>query len=47
VTDAAAHWRVTPAARPSAGKATPYAGYELQGRARATLVGGDIRHEHG
>jgi dihydroorotase len=44
VFDPAAAWRVTPDALASAGKATPYAGYELQGRARFTLVGGDVRH---
>jgi dihydroorotase len=43
VFDPEAHWRVTPDALKSAGKNTPYAGYELQGRARFTLVGGDIR----
>jgi dihydroorotase len=34
---------VTAEALKSAGKNTPFAGYELQGRARYTLVGGDIR----
>jgi dihydroorotase len=36
-------WRVTPDALKSAGRITPFGGYELQGRARYTLVGGDIR----
>jgi dihydroorotase len=45
VFDPQAHWRVTPENLRSAGKCTPYAGYELQGRARYTLVGGDIRYE--
>ena len=45
VFDPEAHWRVTPENLRSAGKCTPYAGYELQGRARYTLVGGDIRYE--
>jgi dihydroorotase len=45
VFDPDAHWRVTPENLRSAGKCTPYAGYELQGRARFTLVGGDVRHE--
>jgi len=45
VFDPAEPWRVTAEALKSAGKSTPYAGYELQGRARWTLVGGDVRHE--
>jgi dihydroorotase len=45
VFDPSAHWRVTPESLRSAGKSTPYAGYELQGRARYTLVGGDVRFE--
>lgn len=45
VFDPIAHWRVTPETLRSAGKTTPYLGYELQGRARYTLVGGDLRHE--
>lgn len=45
VFDPAAHWRVTAETLQSAGKTTPYLGYELQGRARFTLVGGDLRHE--
>jgi dihydroorotase len=36
-------WRVTPDALKSAGKNTPYAGLELQGRVRYTFVGGDLR----
>ena len=43
VFDPEAHWRVTPDVLKSAGKNTPFAGYEVQGRARYTLVGGDIR----
>jgi len=43
VFDPKAHWRVTPGALRSAGKTTPFSGYELEGRARYTLVGGDIR----
>jgi dihydroorotase len=43
VFDPEAHWRVTPDALRSAGKNTPFGGYELQGRARYTLVGGDVR----
>src|SRR5690606_27671629 len=33
-------WVVTPASLRSQGKNTPFAGYALRGRARATLVGG-------
>ena len=40
VFDPDAHWRVTPDVLRSAGKNTPFAGYELLGRARYTLVGG-------
>ncbi|MCE2969124.1 MAG: dihydroorotase [Burkholderiales bacterium] len=36
-------WRVEPEALASHGKNTPYQGYELQGRAVHTLVGGDLR----
>jgi dihydroorotase len=36
-------WRVEPGALVSHGKNTPFAGYELVGRARYTLVGGDVR----
>jgi dihydroorotase len=42
VLDAAAHWTVEPAALRSQGKHTPFGGYELPGRVRATLVGGAI-----
>jgi dihydroorotase len=45
VFDPDAHWRVTPENLRSAGKTSPYTGYELQGRALYTLVGGDVRHE--
>ncbi|HJW50666.1 MAG TPA: dihydroorotase [Burkholderiaceae bacterium] len=45
VFDPQAPWVVSPESLHSAGKCTPYAGYELQGRARYTLVGGDIRYE--
>jgi dihydroorotase len=38
-------WRVNPAALVSYGKNTPFAGEELLGRARATLVGGELRFE--
>jgi len=39
------HWRVTPEALASHGKSTPFAGYELEGRARATIVGGEPRFQ--
>jgi dihydroorotase len=35
-------WRVEPAALKSQGKNTPYLGYELAGRVRATLVAGSV-----
>ena len=38
-------WRVGPEALVSHGKNTPFAGEELLGRARATLVGGELRFE--
>jgi dihydroorotase len=43
VFDPDAHWRVTPDTLASAGKNTPFSGYELQGRVRYTLVGGEVR----
>ncbi len=42
VFDAAAHWTVEPAALRSQGKHTPFGGYELPGRVRATLVAGRV-----
>ena len=42
VFDAAAHWVVEPDALRSQGKHTPFGGYELPGRVRSTLVGGQI-----
>lgn len=38
-------WRVAPEALASHGKSTPFAGYELEGRARATIVGGELRFQ--
>jgi dihydroorotase len=38
-------WRVEHAALHSQGKNTPLLGLELQGRARFTLVGGDVVFE--
>jgi dihydroorotase len=40
--DTQAHWVVEPGALRSQGKHTPFGGYELPGRVRATLVGGAI-----
>jgi dihydroorotase len=45
VFDAGAHWRVEPAALRSQGRHTPFAGYELPGRVRATVVAGHVAHE--
>ena len=38
-------WTVTPAALRSQGKHTPFAGYELPGRVRYTLVAGGVAYE--
>jgi dihydroorotase len=43
--DPQAPWVVTPEALASSGKNTPFAGYELEGRARCTIVGGDVRFD--
>jgi dihydroorotase len=43
--DRNAWWRVEPAGLKSQGKNTPFTGYELQGRVRATLVGGRVVYE--
>jgi dihydroorotase len=43
--DPEAAWRVTPAALRSQGKNTPFAGYEMTGRVRYTLVGGEVAYE--
>ncbi|MDE2288882.1 MAG: dihydroorotase [Burkholderiales bacterium] len=45
VFDPAAHWQVQPAMLRSQGHNTPFLGYELPGRVRATLVGGQIVFE--
>ncbi|MCL1961025.1 MAG: dihydroorotase [Desulfovibrionaceae bacterium] len=44
VFDPAEHWQVTPAALRSQGKHTPFAGLELAGRVRCTLVAGHLAH---
>ena len=41
----AGHWAVTDASLCSQGKSTPFSGYELPGRVRATLVGGHVAFE--
>ena len=43
--DAGAHWTVAPSALRSQGKHTPFTGYELPGRVRATLVAGNLVYE--
>jgi dihydroorotase len=43
--DPAATLRVSPETLKSQGKHTPFAGYELQGRVRYTLVGGNVVYE--
>jgi dihydroorotase len=43
--DPAASLRVTPEALKSQGKNTPFAGYELAGRVRTTIVGGNVVYE--
>jgi len=40
--DAAAHWTVQPGALRSQGKHTPFAGYELPGHVRCTVVAGRV-----
>jgi dihydroorotase len=39
------HWLVSDAALRSQGKSTPFSGYELPGRVRATVVGGQVAFE--
>ena len=43
--DPLAPWIVEPEALASSGKNTPFAGYELEGRACCTIVGGDVRFD--
>lgn len=47
VVDPAAHWTVEAGALASQGKHTPFSGYELPGRVRCTLVGGQLAFERG
>jgi dihydroorotase len=44
VVDPAARWQVTPEALRSQGKHTPFAGHEMTGRVRHTLVAGHMAH---
>jgi dihydroorotase len=43
--DPGAHWVVEPQALKSQGKHTPFAGHELPGRVKCTLVSGNIAHD--
>ncbi len=45
VFDPAAHWRVDRRTLVSQGRNTPFAGHELPGRVRWTVVGGQVVHE--
>jgi dihydroorotase len=45
VVDPRAVWTVQPGALRSQGQHTPFGGYELPGRVRATLVGGEIAYQ--
>ena len=45
VFDPGQHWRVVPEALKSQGKNTPFLGYELAGRVRATIVAGNVVYE--
>jgi len=45
VFDPGQHWRVAPDALRSQGRNTPFLGYELAGRVRATLVAGKVVYE--
>jgi len=45
--DPAERWTVRPEALKSQGKHTPFAGHELPGRVRCTLVSGHVAHEAG
>ena len=45
IVDPQAHWTVAPGTLCSQGKHTPFGGYELPGRVRFTLVGGQVAFE--
>ena len=46
VFDPAAEWTAEPGALRSQGKHTPFSGYQLQGRVRYTLVGGQVAYQY-
>ena len=43
--DPQAPWRIAPETLKSQGKNTPFAGYELAGRVRYTVVAGNVVYE--
>jgi dihydroorotase len=45
ILDPEAHWQVTAQNLRSQGKFTPFSGYDLPGRVRYTLVGGQIAYQ--
>jgi dihydroorotase len=45
VFDPAAEWTVEPGALRSQGKHTPFSGYQVTGRVRCTLVGGQLAYQ--
>jgi dihydroorotase len=45
VFDPTTHWTVRPQALKSQGKHSPFAGYEVPGTVKYTLVAGNIAHE--
>jgi dihydroorotase len=45
ILDLEAHWQVTAQNLRSQGKFTPFSGYDLPGRVRYTLVGGQIAYQ--
>ncbi|KAB2889342.1 MAG: dihydroorotase, partial [Burkholderiaceae bacterium] len=47
IVDPQAAWTVRAEALASQGKHTPFSGYELPARVRATLVGGQVAFERG
>jgi dihydroorotase len=45
ILDAEAHWQVTADSLRSQGKFTPFSGYDLPGRVKYTLVGGQVAYQ--
>jgi dihydroorotase len=43
--DATAHWQVTAESLRSQGKYTPFSGYDLPGKVKCTLVGGQVAYQ--